>query len=140
MVNRIDLKHIAKVWIKFLKSRLMPTTHTTTVSLDVGKIIGKEIQECATKKQKYTALLFPSLITSIYEASKMKFKGSDERVKNEGVIIARIIERIAVESTIAATLEHPATAKVEQATEIETMLQELSESINAYVQAQKEEN
>ncbi|KAH9781044.1 hypothetical protein KPL71_008308 [Citrus sinensis] len=32
VVNRIDLKHIAKVWVKFLKSRLMPTTHTTTFS------------------------------------------------------------------------------------------------------------
>ena len=31
MINRIDLKPIAKVWVKFLKSRLMPTTHTTTV-------------------------------------------------------------------------------------------------------------
>ena len=40
-----------------------------------------------------------------------------------------------MESTIVATLEHPATAKVEKGTEIETMLQELSESINAYVQA-----
>ena len=32
VVNMIDLKPIAKVWVKFLKSRLMPTTHTTTVS------------------------------------------------------------------------------------------------------------
>ena len=58
VVNRIDLKPIAKVWVKFLKSRLMPTTHTTTVSqerlvllyvivrelpIDVGSIIAKEI-------------------------------------------------------------------------------------------------
>ena len=34
VVNKIDLKSIAKVWVKFLKSRLMPTTYTTTVSLD----------------------------------------------------------------------------------------------------------
>ena len=37
VINRIDLKPIdlkpiSKVWVKFLKSRLMPTTHTTTVS------------------------------------------------------------------------------------------------------------
>ena len=31
-VNKIDLKSIAKVWVKFLKSMLMPTTHITTVS------------------------------------------------------------------------------------------------------------
>lgn len=34
VVNRIDLKPIAQVWVKFLKSRLMLTTHTTIVSLD----------------------------------------------------------------------------------------------------------
>ena len=58
VVNRIDLKPIAKVWVKFLKSRFMPTTHTTTVSqerlvllyviirglpIDVGSIIATEI-------------------------------------------------------------------------------------------------
>ena len=31
-VNRIDLKPVAKVWENFLKSRLIPTTYTTTVS------------------------------------------------------------------------------------------------------------
>ena len=32
VIYQIDLKHAAKVWVKFLKSKLMPTTHTTTVS------------------------------------------------------------------------------------------------------------
>ena len=32
VINRIDLTLIAKVWVKFLKSRLILTTHTTTVS------------------------------------------------------------------------------------------------------------
>lgn len=32
VVNRIDLKLIDKVWVKVLKSRFIPTTHTTTVS------------------------------------------------------------------------------------------------------------
>lgn len=32
VINRIYLKPVAKVWVKFLKSRMMPTTHTTTVS------------------------------------------------------------------------------------------------------------
>ena len=70
----------------------------------------------------------------------MKFKASDERVKNEGVIIDRTVKRIVVESTTAATLEHPTAAKTKQATGNEKMLQELSESINACVQAQMEEN
>lgn len=73
VVDRIDLKPITKVWIKFLKSRLMLTTHTTTVSqdqivllyaivkgltIDVGKIIEKKIQDCATRKKKLAALVF----------------------------------------------------------------------------------
>ena len=34
MVNIINLKPHAKVCVKFLKFRLMPTTHTTIVSHD----------------------------------------------------------------------------------------------------------
>ena len=74
VVNRIDLKRIVKVWVKCLKSRLMPTTHTTMVSqerlvflyvivrelpIDVGSIIVKEIRDCAVKTHKTAALLFP---------------------------------------------------------------------------------
>ena len=72
VVDRIDLKPITKVWIKFLKSRLMLTTHTTTVSqdqivllyaivkgltIDVGKIIEKKFKT-ATRKKKLAALVF----------------------------------------------------------------------------------
>lgn len=32
VINRIDLKPVAKIWVKFMKSRLMSKTHTTTVS------------------------------------------------------------------------------------------------------------
>lgn len=32
VVNRIDLKPVAKIWVDFLKSRLMPIIHTTTMS------------------------------------------------------------------------------------------------------------
>lgn len=34
VVSRMDLKPIAKVWIKFLKAILMPTTHTIMVFQD----------------------------------------------------------------------------------------------------------
>lgn len=34
VVNMIELKPIAKVWMIFLKSKLIPTTHTTIVSQD----------------------------------------------------------------------------------------------------------
>ena len=120
----------------------MPTAHTTTVSqdrltllytivkglaIDVGKVTEKEIRECAIKKQKSTALLFPSLITGICEAFKVKFEASNERVKNKKFIIAKTVEMIDVESITAVTLE--------QATRIEQIMQELSDSINACVQA-----
>ena len=99
MVNRIDLKPIAKVWVKFLKFRLMPTTHTTTVSqerlvllyvlvkglpIDVGNIIEKEIRECAAKTHRTAALLFPSLVTIICVVSGVRLEASDEYVKNDG--------------------------------------------------------
>ena len=117
VVNRIDLKQIAKAWVKFLKSRLMPTTNTTTISQDrlillyaivkglainVGKIIEQEIKKCATKKQKSATLLFPSLISGICEALGVKFMASDKRIKNEAALTARTVETIARESTAAA--------------------------------------
>ena len=98
VVNMIELKPIAKVWMIFLKSKLIPTTHTTIVSQDwlillyalvkgltkdVRKIIGKEIKRCVIKKQKTTALLFSSLIIGICKASGLKFEVSDKRVKND---------------------------------------------------------
>lgn len=73
VINRIELKPITKVWVKFLKSRLMPTIHTTTVSqerlillyvilkglpIDVGTIIEREIRECAMKKHKLLLCIF----------------------------------------------------------------------------------
>lgn len=129
----------------------MPTTHTTIISQDrlillyalvkgltkdVRKIIGKEIRGCAIKKQKSTALLFSSLIIGICEASGLKFEVSYERVKND----SQDSQKDCLESIAAATLEYPTVAKAEQATWIEIKLQEFSESINACVQAQKEEN
>ena len=75
----------------------MPTTHTITIFsrqtnpplcysqspvIDVGKIIEKEIRDCAMKKQKSAALLFHSLITGICKASGVHFKDSNERIKN----------------------------------------------------------
>ena len=87
VINRIDLTPIAKVWVKFLKSRLMPTTHTTTISqerlvllyvivrglpIDVGNIIEKEIRDCTMKNHKAAALLLPSLITIICVVSGVR--------------------------------------------------------------------
>ena len=101
------MKRIAKVWVKFLKSRLMPTTHTTTVSqerlvllyvivrelpIDVGSIIEKEIRDCAVKNHKTAALLFPSLITSICVVSGIRLDAHDEHVKNDDALTTRMMQ------------------------------------------------
>ena len=95
VVNIINLKLVAKVWVNFLKLQLMPTKHTTTVSherlillyaifkglpIDVGKIIEREIREYAKKKQKTATLVFPSLITSICLVSGVKISTNDESI------------------------------------------------------------
>ncbi|XP_062101883.1 uncharacterized protein LOC133808872 [Humulus lupulus] len=66
----------AAVWLSFLKCRLLPTTHDTTVStervfllycilaglgVNVGQIISRQLASCARKKKG--KLFFPSLIT-----------------------------------------------------------------------------
>lgn len=134
----------------------MPTTQTTIVShdrlillyaivrglaIDVGKVIQKEIRESALKKQKTAALFFPSLITSICEAFGERIEEKFKRVKNEGAIIARIVERISVESVAAATPEHPtieilerpSPVKTEQAPGLKEMIQALSEVVQACI-------
>ena len=118
VVNRIDLKPIAKVWVKFLKSRLMPTTHTTMVSLerlvllytfvrglpiDVSSTIAKEIRECAVKTHRTAALLFPLLITSICVVSSVCLDARDDHVKIDGAFTARTIQRVAGESARTTT-------------------------------------
>ena len=102
----INLKPIAKVWVKFLKFRLMPTTHTTTISqerlvllyvivrglpIDVGSIIEKEIRDCAIINHKAATFLFPSLITIICVVSGVRLNVKDEHVKNDGALTARTI-------------------------------------------------
>ena len=69
--------------------------------IDVGIIIEKEIRECAMKKHKTTILLFASLITSICVVSRVHLDAQDDRVKNNGALTARTIERITGESAAA---------------------------------------
>ena len=145
VVNRIDLKPIAKVWVKFLKSRLMHSTHTTTVSherlillyvilkgltIDVGKIIKREIRECAMKKQKTVILLFPSLITNICVVFGVKISAKDEKIKNKRALMAGTLERITGKIITVAILEHVAVIRTGKVTCIERKLQELSDNIN----------
>ena len=143
VVNRIDLTPIAKVWVKFLKSRLMPTTHTTTVSqdrlvllyvivrghpIDVSSIIAQEIRDCAFKTHRIAALLFPSLVISIYVVSGVRLDARDEHVKNDGAFTARTIERVAGESA-EATTELVVVTRARRAIGLEQTIQALSNSI-----------
>ena len=140
--------------MKFLKSRLMPTTHTTTVSqerlvllyaivrglpIDVGSIIEKEIKDCVVKNHKAAALLFSSLITSICVVSGVCLNAKDERVKNDVALTARTIERIASESA-GTTTEPAAVTGARRAIGLEQTIQALSTSINQYAKAQQREN
>lgn len=95
-----------------------------------AKSLKNKIRDCAIRKQKSVALVFPSLITGICEASWVKFEAGDERVKNVGAITTQTMERIVGETTAAATPQHPTAAtlqrlapvKIEQAPGLEDMV------------------
>ena len=138
------------MWLKFLKSRLVPTTHTTTVSqerlillyaivrglpIDVESIIEKEIRDCAIKKPKVAALLFPSLITSICVVSGVRLDANDEHVKNDGALTTCTIERIAGESA-GVTIEPTLVIGARRAISLEQTIQALSTSITQCAEAQ----
>ena len=104
VVNIINLKPIAKVWVKFLKSRLVLLNAIVRgLPIDVGSIFENEIRDCAVKNHKNAALLFPSLITSIYVVFGVRLDAKDEHVKNDGALTACTIERIAGDSTGTTT-------------------------------------
>ena len=98
VVNRIDLKLVAKIWAKFLNSQLIPTTHTTTVSherlillyaiikgvpIDVGKIMEREISEFLVKNTKFPLYCFPHSSPTFVFVSRVKISAKDESIKNE---------------------------------------------------------
>ena len=132
----------------------MSTTHTTTVSqerlvilyvivrglpIDIRIIIEKEIKECAMKKHKTTALLFPSLITSICVVSRVHLDAQDDRVKNDDALTARTIERIASEAAVAPP-EPVAITGARRVVGMERRIQELSASITLCAEAYQREN
>ena len=90
--------------------------------IDVGIIIEKEIQECAMKKHKMAALIFPSLITSICVVSGVHLDAQDDRVKNNGALTARTIKRIASE-VVAAPPESVAATRARRVVGMERRIQ-----------------
>lgn len=118
----------------------MPTTHTTTVSqerlilvyvivrglpIDVVAIIEREIRDCTMKKHKTIALLFPSLLTSIYLVSGVHITEQDECIKTKR---ARTVKRIAGESATAPT-KLATIIGLTRVLGVERRLQELSDSV-----------
>ena len=154
VINMIDLKPIAKVWVKFLKSRLMPTTYTTTVSqerlvflyvivrglpTDVGSIIEKLIKDCATKNHKAVVLLFPSLITSICVVLRVCLDAKDEHVNNDDALTAHTIERI-VSEVVEAPPKPIVVVGARRVIGLEQRIQALSTSITQCAEAHQREN
>ncbi|MFQ6667336.1 hypothetical protein Gotur_033394 [Gossypium turneri] len=79
------LKPVAKVWFYFVHYSFIPISHSSTISMErmlllyiilteksinVGKIILKEIHDCA--KKKAGSAYFPKLITSLCLRARVK--------------------------------------------------------------------
>ena len=94
-VTRLSLKPEAKMWCTFVKRRLMPTSHNSTVdrrrlvliqsiinkrTINVGEIILQEIYDCG-KKDK-SSLCFPSLISVLCIAAGVPVEATDEYTPN----------------------------------------------------------
>ncbi|KAE8695166.1 hypothetical protein F3Y22_tig00110733pilonHSYRG00282 [Hibiscus syriacus] len=90
-VDRDRLLPHVKLWNHFMKHKLMPTSHNTTVScqrmlllhsiltgrtIDIGKIIVEHAHLCL--KRQASALVFPNLITALCRKKKVREEMFDE--------------------------------------------------------------
>ncbi|KAE8684537.1 DNA-directed RNA polymerase V subunit 5C-like [Hibiscus syriacus] len=90
-VDRDRLLPQVKLWNHFMKHKLLPTSHNTTVScqrmlllhsiisgrpIDVGKIIVEQAHLCL--KRQASALVFPNLITALCRKKKVREEIFDE--------------------------------------------------------------
>ncbi|KAL1126299.1 hypothetical protein V6Z11_A13G103900 [Gossypium hirsutum] len=97
--RRNSLKPICTVWYHFLKSRLMLSTHNSTVfkeqilllhliimrrKLNISKVIFHEEHWCA--KKNAGSLNFPSLIISLYRMAKVLLNANEDVSSNKGGI------------------------------------------------------
>ncbi|KAE8694437.1 hypothetical protein F3Y22_tig00110783pilonHSYRG00231 [Hibiscus syriacus] len=91
IVDRDRLLPLVKLWNHFMKHKLLPTSHNTTVScqrmlllhsiisgrpIDVGKIIVEHAHLCL--KRQASALVFPNLITALCQKKKVREEMFDE--------------------------------------------------------------
>ncbi|MFQ6630787.1 hypothetical protein Gotur_009920, partial [Gossypium turneri] len=109
--QREYLKPVAKVWFYFIHYSFMPISHSSTISMErmlllyailteksinVGKIILKEIHDCAKKKARSS--YFPLLITSLCLKARIKIQANLKGRHVQGCItnydLERLVERV----------------------------------------------
>ncbi|MFQ6655676.1 hypothetical protein Gotur_026126 [Gossypium turneri] len=105
--RREYLKPVAKVWFYFVRYSFMPISHSSTISMElmlllyailieksinVGKIILKEIHDCA--KKKAGSAYFPSLITSLCLKACVKTQANLKGQYVQGCITSHDLERL----------------------------------------------
>ncbi|KAK5775784.1 hypothetical protein PVK06_043724 [Gossypium arboreum] len=97
----------SKIWFHFVNCKLLPSTHNTTVNLDrmclihsiiksrkfdVGAILHREIVECAA--QQTCILVFPSLVMSLCQQTRIVPQEDEEIMENKGAINEASVERM----------------------------------------------
>ncbi|MFQ6658861.1 hypothetical protein Gotur_027954 [Gossypium turneri] len=105
--RREYLKPIANVWFYFVCYSFMPISHSSTISIEqmlllyailteksinVGKVILKEIHDCA--KKKAGSAYFPSLITSLCLRAHVKTQANLKGQYVQGCITSHDLERL----------------------------------------------
>lgn len=115
-IERISLKPECRIWVSFLKSRLMPTVHITIVGkerllllnsimkgrkINVGQVIRKEVHKCAQKSSG--SLIFPNLITALCLQAGVHLEKNEDVIPNKGAITKKSMARIRKEEALVAT-------------------------------------
>lgn len=116
MIERHSLKLECHIWVSFLKSRLMPTVHTTIVrkerllllysimigrKIDVSQIIREEVHKCAQKNPR--SLVCPNLITALCLQARVPLEENEDMLPNKGTITKQSMMRMQKEDAIVTT-------------------------------------
>lgn len=107
MIERTSLNPKCCVWVNFLKSRLMPTTHRIIVrkerllllhsimkgfKINVGAIICEEVHKCTKKNSK--SLIFLNLIIAMCLQAKVPLEENEDVIENKGSFTKQSVVRI----------------------------------------------
>ncbi|KAH1129957.1 hypothetical protein J1N35_001335 [Gossypium stocksii] len=130
-LRREYLKLVAKVWFYFVRYSFMPISHSSTISMErmllfyailtenfvnVGKIILKEIYNCA--KKKTWSAYFQSLVTSLCLRDCDKTQANLKGQHVQGCITSHDLERLVerVHELNQGKQEEPTEPKTEEST------------------------